>query len=114
MAKRTQPKLSQPKDHVIREALCDGCWNQAERLLNNLSLMGKGDRYYSAQDLIDCADQAAAYLHDFSALLGWDDFHVTVIDRLIHITPHYAPLREQALALVATTGTAAPRTRDAA
>ncbi len=101
MAKHIQPKLNQPKDHVIREALQNGGWTQAERLLNNLALMGKGDRYYSAQDLIDSAAEAAAHLHDFVALLDLSGFHATVIDYVIKATPHYAPLRDQALALVA-------------
>jgi hypothetical protein len=106
MAKRIQPKLNQPKDHVIRQALFAGCWNEGESLLRNLWLAqrkaeGSTVLTESCGDYLDGAAQAAALLHDYIALLGLPDFLATEIDHVIRRNAQYASLREQALALVA-------------
>jgi len=98
-----QPRLNQPRAVVLEHALTDASWHAGESLLLRLHL-ASSDRPVSAdgrQQLRDAAYQAATDLHDYAAMLGWETWAATVIDRTVKISPQYAPHHDEALALVA-------------
>ena len=114
MTKQTRPKLSRPKADVIQEALFAGCWSEGESLLRCLWLAqrkaeGSDALTRSYEAYLYCAGEAATLLHDYIALLALPGHLAAVIDCIIRRDDKYAPLREQAMALVAGAGCGEPK-----